>query len=78
MILYAYSINNLIFPKSLQILRLYDCTDILDYDFNHELHIITFVSINNPKFKLVQINIIEHHYIYLKWLRSHFIKAVRI
>ena len=74
--LYGCIINNLIFPKSLQTLRS-DAEDLLDYDFNHELNIITFFNIDNPKFELVKAHDF-YHYIYLKWPRSHFIKEARI
>jgi hypothetical protein len=69
------NIDNLIFPKSLQILGLYNIIGILDYDFNHELRIGTFVPINSPKFEFVQLDSHGYHYIYLKWPRDHFIKA---
>ena len=71
------NISNLIFPLSLQRLNLSD-NFIADHDFNHGLHITTIRPINSPKFEFIeQINYIWH-YIYLKWPRSHFIKAARI
>jgi hypothetical protein len=77
----GYDIKNLSFPKSLQSLELYN-SGIYDLDFNHELHIIFDKHIDNPKFEFVKCDS-DHdgtrwHYIYLKWPRSHFIKAARI
>ena len=79
LILNYCTIDNLIVPENLKILVLYSSM-FKNYDFPHELFIISSYCIDDPKFERVKLEDDDNkfHYIYLKWPRSHFIKGARI
>jgi hypothetical protein len=70
--LYGCKIDNLVFP-ALKILKI-NASDVENCDFNHELYIISRLPIRNHKFEYVKFDD-GWHYIYLKWPKTHFIKA---